>query len=376
MYEIHHRWACPERDYRTIIYSTKSTNSEIDSYLSDANALLELVDGGDADKLYELIGSGDGNSLADQIHLSAPYVSEPILIYLIDNSNAYEDSLILQILLLNAPLSPNTIDALERSSLPECFLEYFQISDGLNPYYDLLNNAAYYQSMAFMKSMETLRAIEQDSTSTNPYSDIQEFLDNNNVLNKNDFMLSYAYQYGDSALVNSLISNYVSGTSDDDYHQLFELKLQLELDSLGLYFVGQDSLKLAEILLFLDSVESNYVSTVLQKVLSIISDYEYQEEVPYPSFTRMTQTPPNQQNKTLLLLFPNPVENTLNVSIELKDGEMATCEFYNVSGVMVYSDELRFRKYSTDLSHLQAGVYMVRIVMPDGSVRLGKIVKN
>lgn len=104
--------------------------------------------------------------------------------------------------------------------------------------------------------------------------------------------------------------------------------------------------------------------------------YEYQEEVPYPSFTRMMQTPPNQQNKTILLLFPNPVENTLNVSIELKDGEMATCEFYNVSGVLVHSDELRFRRYSTDLSHLQTGVYMVRILMPDGSVRLGKIVKN
>ncbi|MEN8116575.1 MAG: T9SS type A sorting domain-containing protein [Bacteroidota bacterium] len=82
-------------------------------------------------------------------------------------------------------------------------------------------------------------------------------------------------------------------------------------------------------------------------------------------------TPPLIKN-----VWPNPFSKTLNIDLEIKPGETAEVEIYNLIGVKKYHMEYKplSETYNTNLSFLPNGIYIMSINY-NGTRQMKKIIK-
>lgn len=78
------------------------------------------------------------------------------------------------------------------------------------------------------------------------------------------------------------------------------------------------------------------------------------------------------QEKPIVSLYPNPVRETLHVSVALKEASDFSIQIEDRDGRMVTEQEVEAmmadQDSSIDLSHLSSGVYQVRLIAPEGEV--------
>lgn len=85
-------------------------------------------------------------------------------------------------------------------------------------------------------------------------------------------------------------------------------------------------------------------------------------------FTSLS-TPSFNQNNLKATLYPNPVNNILNIEIER---EIKSVEIYNMQGQKVLSSNQK----QVNVSYLANGIYMVRVEDENNSIKTNKIVKE
>jgi hypothetical protein len=377
MEEYDSRKSCPKKNFLNWRASKYNIASIVED-VSTANQLMVKIEEGTSESLNTAIETGGDEAMLTAFSNASPHVSEPMLIYLVNHSGNYSDSAIYQILELNEPLSPATIDSIQNSSLPAWIKSQFSSPNGVNPFIELVENASYHMSNALFKVTETLQAMEQDTTLINPYLEIQSFIDSVDFMNMDALRLSFAVHYNDSNLIQDFMEEYKWGSELDEFVLLQNAKRLLEENGSSIYHVWSDTTgQFQTIIEGLDSLNSPYTETLMAKLNSMATEFKYFEEIPEFSFTRMMQiTNVPEEQEVALLLFPNPVQDELNVSIELNDTEVAQCELYNVSGKLMHSGELRFRRTSINVNELESGIYLVKLIMPDGTMKLGKIIKQ
>jgi hypothetical protein len=81
----------------------------------------------------------------------------------------------------------------------------------------------------------------------------------------------------------------------------------------------------------------------------------------------------SDQSQEEILLFPNPVEDVLNIILKQPTGKL---EITNSFGLTVYEQEIKSKNLQLNLSSLASGVYVVRIVDGDELVLNRKIIIN
>lgn len=85
-------------------------------------------------------------------------------------------------------------------------------------------------------------------------------------------------------------------------------------------------------------------------------------------------TEENQTLNTNISLFPNPFEDTINISQKNLNSQKIIAKIYNVLGVKVYQSTIK-NGGKINLSHLNNGVFLIEITI-DNKITRKKIIKN
>jgi hypothetical protein len=81
-------------------------------------------------------------------------------------------------------------------------------------------------------------------------------------------------------------------------------------------------------------------------------------------------------SKRELLLYPNPVNDALNIEFVNDEGDIITeLEMYNVAGMKVVKQNLNDSKIAVEIGNIPCGIYLVRISTTSGTF-LRKVIKN
>lgn len=82
----------------------------------------------------------------------------------------------------------------------------------------------------------------------------------------------------------------------------------------------------------------------------------------------------NQALNNNILLFPNPFEDTINISQKNSNSQNVTAKIYNVLGAKIYQSTIK-NGGKVNLSHLNNGVFIIEITI-DNKITRKKIIKN
>lgn len=85
---------------------------------------------------------------------------------------------------------------------------------------------------------------------------------------------------------------------------------------------------------------------------------------------------PEDKKLSKILISPNPVVNSANITIPETMQLPVNVEINSISGSAVLSLEIRNYIQVVDLSNLPAGIYLVRFLYKDGSVSFEKIIRQ
>ena len=81
-----------------------------------------------------------------------------------------------------------------------------------------------------------------------------------------------------------------------------------------------------------------------------------------------------------LLLYPNPMENLLNLQIDLTQDEIVNLELYSLTGQVVYDLQLNLmagqQTIDLDLSDIPAGSYVLQLSNKNGERQTQQVVKT
>jgi hypothetical protein len=92
-----------------------------------------------------------------------------------------------------------------------------------------------------------------------------------------------------------------------------------------------------------------------------------EQHIPIVS-SRIGQQPSIEQpitvvnNKSEMLIFPNPTTGVLNIRLSEQETKLSRIEIYNSMGELVISKEIENNHYLLDMSSYNQGIYFIRVV--------------
>jgi gluconolactonase len=102
----------------------------------------------------------------------------------------------------------------------------------------------------------------------------------------------------------------------------------------------------------------------------------YSIDLNYAGYTVSRSTSPNGvgsiPGKSLVEIYPNPVQNELHINLE---GNKGMLEINDISGKSLIQKEILENNASIDVSGLNQGIYLVKVLL-DKQILTGKFVKN
>lgn len=116
---------------------------------------------------------------------------------------------------------------------------------------------------------------------------------------------------------------------------------------------------------------------VVQEFSPATDAFVNSERYVYTNFTTLTVT--SAANDVLAQateVYPNPVQNTLRISLDATKVRNATLNIYSITGQKVYEQNRLAATTSVDISKLPAGVYMVKVTDENNANVTRRIVKQ
>jgi len=86
---------------------------------------------------------------------------------------------------------------------------------------------------------------------------------------------------------------------------------------------------------------------------------------------------PEQKNNQEINIYPNPVQNIVNIEIISQKTKYFDIEIYNIQGKLIFMKQYKTSPLSIDISNLSNGIYMLKIKDENGNIiKNDKIIKN
>ncbi len=86
---------------------------------------------------------------------------------------------------------------------------------------------------------------------------------------------------------------------------------------------------------------------------------------------------PEQKNNQEINIYPNPVQNIVNIEIISQKSKYFNIEIYTIQGKLIFLKQYKTSPLSIDISDLSNGIYMLKIKDENGNIiKNEKIVKN
>lgn len=81
-----------------------------------------------------------------------------------------------------------------------------------------------------------------------------------------------------------------------------------------------------------------------------------------------------EKSKPTFLLYPNPTSNTITIAAQA--GSIQSISLFDLNGKQLSTKQVNGQETQLDVSHLEAGIYLVRIEMPNGETTMKRFVKK
>lgn len=81
-----------------------------------------------------------------------------------------------------------------------------------------------------------------------------------------------------------------------------------------------------------------------------------------------------EKSKPTFLLYPNPTSNSITIAAQA--GSIQSISLFDLNGKQLSTKQVNGQEKQLDVSHLEAGIYLVRIEMPNGETTMKRFVKK
>jgi|GEM_PF-3416957 hypothetical protein len=331
-----------------------------------------LIDGDNTEALLNMINLANDNEIHDALINVSPYLSDEILLALIQKDPKMDESIFVDILLANCGLSDTVITALIDYELTSANRELVNASinnlSERSKLYMELNNALFEHNLARMdvinygldnvsesNNLEVLDELELDNSLSGKYRQL-------------DWMMQCGIYDDDKEALLRNIAN-LEGDAKSYRYQMAEVNLAL-LDENKLTYS-----QYSELDLLIDSMP--YSTIPSQSLLKYYSGKSF-ERAPFVSEEapmRKAKPNVNVENKTIKLsIIPNPANNQTTIDFGKEVSGIVT--IYAVDGQIINQINI----FSSDnqiisLNSMSKGVYIVSFVDGfNGSSFFGKLI--
>ena len=108
---------------------------------------------------------------------------------------------------------------------------------------------------------------------------------------------------------------------------------------------------------------------------SVSNTLEYHGERGFTTLSLTSTASVNEEQKIKFVMYPNPVETELNIVVP-SNIKTAQVEVYNILGKMVLSRKIDAAYNTLNVSNLNAGLYLVKIVADNNTFGVKQFVKK
>jgi|GEM_PF-1444789 len=302
------------------------------------------IENGSREKLLPLVYAAEAAQLEGVLRPYAPYLSDEVLVAVIQRAPVVSPETVVAVLRANAPLSKTVLQSVEESALSDKHKKELRAEAGISPIQELLSQIAYHHHEAALAANEAARQaiFEEDADMSGMELPGKEITP------------------GDLELKNIL--NRIAAEPEGIFALQTHEALRAEIEALAARRDG--------------SREAVRAAMILQFVFGT----PYQPEVPALPLKKdagsadgpVAMLVPTAGD--VLNLYPNPARDQIFIECGLKGLERASVKIYSVSGAQLLDTYISGDKAQVNIGTLKNGVYMVRLTMPDGAVRTNRLV--
>ncbi|HEX8514942.1 MAG TPA: T9SS type A sorting domain-containing protein [Bacteroidia bacterium] len=344
--------------------------------LSSSNSYNSLLDGGNTAALLEQINSNiPEGALKQSLMDKSPYLSDEVLLAMLNRSNPMAPGHIQQITLANSPLTKPVMTAVQEEGLPEgIFNRIAAAQTGVSPRMEKENEVSYYafqeklaevnvkQAYLEMDNLDSLKIVALKDTTLAGLFKLMEVL-----LAKGDLAAAQLCR-------SKIISKEIPHISDQCRFLSTRLNLALE----GKTWFDMSSAQAS----LIEQIYLNNPLTAInaRAVLSMTKGLKY-ERYPFDLQFNHTMLPHDpisniqQEELSKLKVFPNPAADILTIEIKLQENENAELCIYNLLGDEISKRVVTGSNLLTlDISEYSNGIYMCILKSQSGEAQKRKII--
>lgn len=336
--------SCPRTVFDGAVRLLADERSATIDHGGEAERKTMLIDGGDHEKMMRIAYGTEAGKLEAGLKEYAPYLTDEVLVAVVRRAPIVSSETVYGILKANAPLSPEVLQAVEQSAIADKVKEALRAEAGISPVRELLTQIAYHRHEMALAANEAAREGIRAETGKAYTGE----------------MPGRELTAGDMELKN--IMDRLTATPDGIFALVTDEALRTQVEALA---ARKDN-----------SRETVRAAMVLQYVFG----KPYDPQVPETPTKRGDEDTKGPQAMMfadaadVLNIYPNPARDIIFVESGLKGTERASIKIYGISGALLVDTYITANGAQVNVETLKSGVYMVRLTMPDGSVKIARMV--
>lgn len=348
-------------------------------YRNDAETKEDLIDGGIKEELLSNIQSMNPGQLKNKLLSYAPYLSDEVLIKVLERAPSLPPGIIKQIMFANAPLSSDVIDALENQNIPNGIKNQILSQEGISPARELQAEISHLYREASLGVNEVIRRFTHDTTFVNGIDSVKVLLEEEGLVDRAKCKLvSMHIKKEDLNQAENLLSELEQNPELSEFCEFQRIILDLEKDLEKCFVMIDDSLRRQEIEDVADRNDGTKECLAANRLLELVFSLEYLEERPEIMFNKSMFTN-KEKDKSIdeyINVFPNPTSDIVHIEAGLTGNEKADVFVYSISGKIVKSATINQQKSYIYMNNVDNGSYLIKIKMPDNKIRYSKVIVN
>jgi hypothetical protein len=354
---------CPSQLFKchtVLCLQTAYTNAQTLS-AEVSTSIAQLIDGGNTAGLISKINSNiTSGELKNLLMTYSPYLSDAVLIAMLDRTNPLPVGHVKQIIIENSPITKQVMDVVESKNLPAGIMTSIEAAQtGISPRMEKEKEATYYSFQAKRAGVELI----QEYLIENNLAGVKDVVDDDKSLNGLYSLMEVLLEMQDYTGAKVCLANIqtAEGATKTDRTRLLEIAFYLAQNNLTWAGVTETQLKT------ISKVYSNNPLTAVQAraILANVAGMQY-DLSPYGGNSNNTKSMQQIENTekatpvTTFNVFPNPANNQLTVSYQLNTGETAQFELYDLLGSKIMQTALsgESTQKQLDINTVNAGVYL------------------
>ncbi len=366
--------SCPAKrfDVSKIVLKEKSIEAK-----SNAEILAELIDGGNKEGLISQINSNlDPGQILNLMLQESPYLSDEVLMALINRTPKLPQGILKQIILANSPVTDIVLNELENSNISKGIMDnIYEVQNGISERNNLESEINYWYLESDLQLTELVRLYLHDTTIVNGQDSVKFLLREsdkqiNNKLRLSSLLIKMLQYDSAQVLIDEL--KLENNEAIIDFCEYQELLISLENTYKKVFTIEDDILarnKAEEKSNKENGRKECYGSTAM---LKRVVNQEYQEYIPFVLVAK-SMSIENEDNslsiqKPLVTIFPNPAKDFVTIELMQPESELSIVRIYDLTGKLILTEKVSNTKSYIHTSILKSGTYLLIIELSDKSV--------